>query len=376
MRLTEGALPIGEPIPWDLCNGQGRVMFRQGFVVNTRASRERILAMDLYIAPDSGNMNAAEEMHGAAALQAHTVVGPLRKIEQLADCCSELFAGICHGPPVEVDDIHELAVSATRLYAEHPDTCLVAVHFNFGRSFQSLHAIYSLFLAGQVVALPGDDDERHAMLSRAALTANLGMFEYHDEWAGQAGPLSDEQRSLRDSHPQRSVERLRALGVGDEDWLSTVARHHELADGSGYPAGLCGDDVPENARIIGLVDRYLAWVLPRAGRSPAGAAGALRTLYNEADKYGRDLTLAFIKAIGVYPPGSAVELANGEIAVVVRRSAADTAHPKVVTVKQQDDRYSSEQPLRDTRDERYRIVDFYMPARGEVNPALMIKAWY
>ena len=91
--------------------------------------------------------------------------------------------------------------------------------------------------------------------------------------------------------------------------------------------------------------------------------------------YGERLVRLLIKVVGVYPPGTPVELASGEIAVVVKRNMEDSAHPMAAVVKQQDDRYSAEQPVRDTREERYRVVDVYFPAKGEPNPALMIKTW-
>jgi len=376
-ELVEDMLPVGKPIPWDLCNRQGRVMFRKGFVINTRASRARILEMNLQpVAVAGGPAEAAAQVPSAASLQAHTVVGPLRKIEQLADRVSELFAGICYGPPPEFAELHGLIASATRLCNEHTDTCLAAVHFNHGRSYPSLHAIYSLFLAQQVAAMLAYDEGHRAALTAAALTANLGMFEYHDAWASQVGPLTDEQTRICRQHPERSVERLQALGVTDALWLQTVHQHHEFADGSGYPQGLAGDEVSEGARVIGLVDRYLAWVLPRVGRTPTGSAHALKSIYAESGKYGGHLAEVLIKTVGVYPPGTSVELASGEIAVVVRRAADDTAHPQVVVVKQQDDRYSAGQPVRDTGDNNYRIIDVYTPLKNEVNPALMIKVWH
>ncbi|MFQ5642504.1 MAG: HD-GYP domain-containing protein [Thiogranum sp.] len=376
-ELTKDMLPVGKEIPWDLCNRQGRVMFRKGFVVNTPASCERILGMKLQVSAESDGTvkDSGPELSLAAALQAHTVVGPLRVIESLADQVTELFAGICYGPLPDLSALYSLVESADRLFAEHPDTCLAAVHFNHGRSYQSLHAIYSLFLATQFAEVLAYDKTGSRSLASAALTANLGMFEYHDEWANQPGPLTDEQNQVRLQHPNRSAERLQSLGVNDPFWLQTVRQHHEFRDGSGYPLGLGGDDVLESARVVGLIDCYLAGVLPRAGRTP-DSGKALKRVYQHAGKYGEQLARLMVKVIGVYPPGTSVELENGEIAVVIHRDMDDTARPSVITVKQQDDRYSKDQPVRDTGENRYRIVGVYTPVKGEVNPALMVRAWH
>ena len=137
-----------------------------------------------------------------------------------------------------------------------------AVHFNHGRSYPSLHSIYSLFLARQVANVRGYDETRRNALASAALTANIGMIEFHDEWAHQSGPLTDGQNQIRLQHPDHSAERLQALGVSDSLWLQIVRQHHELEDGSGYPLGLSGEDILESARVVGMVDRYRASLPP------------------------------------------------------------------------------------------------------------------
>ncbi len=376
-RLKEDQLQVGEPIPWDLCNRQGRVVFRKGFVINTQASLERVLCMKLYIAAETAGTGEAstKPVSDAALLQSHTVVGPLRIIDFLADQLSELFSGICHGPRPELAELDRFIEAMMKHCSAHSDTCLAAVHFNHGRSYQSLHALYSQFLARQLSGLLGYDEAQSASLAGAALTANLGMFEYHDEWASQSGGLSEEQNRVRLEHPARSADRLLELGVTDTLWLQIVRQHHELLDGSGYPEGISGDQVLEGALIVGLVDRYLAWILPRAGRKATQPSKILQGIFKDAGLYGERLVRLLIKVVGVYPPGTPVELASGEIAVVVKRNMEDSAHPMAAVVKQQDDRYSAEQPVRDTREERYRVVDVYFPAKGEPNPALMIKTW-
>ncbi len=363
-------LSVGEPIPWDLCNRQGKIVFRKGFVVNTEVSRERILGMKLRTSLGSSGADATSHP------QEGYTSGPLRAIDELADKVSELFTGICLGLHPELSELQSLVESATALCARHPDTCLAALHFNHGRSRQSLHAIYSLFLTQRVANRLSYEGADLVALTGAALTANLGMFEFQDEWAHQSGPLTDEQNRIRLQHPERSVERLQTLGVNDTSWLQIVRQHHELADGSGYPLGLSEADILEGARLVGLVDFYLALVLPRIGRPVLAPGNALKKIYEDEKKYGKQIAETLIKVIGVYPPGTTVKLASGEIAVVVRRNkVGDTLQPQVAVVRQKDNRYSVEQPVRDTGDKPYRIVGVYSPVKGEMNQAYMIKVW-
>jgi HD-GYP domain-containing protein (c-di-GMP phosphodiesterase class II) len=102
--------------------------------------------------------------------------------------------------------------------------------------------------------------------------------------------------------------------------------HHEAEDGSGYPFGKAGGDIPRNAKIIALADRYCACVSARDYRKSLLPNVTLREIFLERGK-GIDPILAahFIKVLGIYPPGTYVRLNSGEIGVVSRKgSGADT----------------------------------------------------
>lgn len=104
--------------------------------------------------------------------------------------------------------------------------------------------------------------------------------------------------------------------------LRVIAQHHELVDGSGLPQGLGGEDISVAARVVAVVDRYDRLCNPvqgGAGRTPHEAQALLY-----AQMRGRlDATMlsGFIRLVGVYPPGSVVQLSDGRYAMVV------SAHP-------------------------------------------------
>lgn len=379
IRLIAAMLEVGKPIPWDLYNRAGKLVFRRGFVVRKAANIERLSGMELYIGAAAGEDRDTAAgptgEAGAAALRAHSQVGPLRTVDQLADRISDCFSGLCLGQASDGGELQQIVGAIRALFSRSPDTCIAAVHFNRERSYQSLHALYSAFLALRLAAELGYGDGRSGALTGAALTANLGMFEFHDDWASQAGALDEAQQQIRLRHPRLSVERLRASGISDPVWLAAVLHHHERCDGGGYPEGLEEAAIPEEALVLGLIDRYLACVLPRQGRTAMFPGEALKRLYGDAAIYGAARVEHFISAIGIYPPGVAVVLANGEVAVVTRRGEDDAAHPVVVGVRQPGGGYLDPQPLRQTREPPYRIVRPYRPSKGEVVPALLVKAW-
>jgi hypothetical protein len=136
-----------------------------------------------------------------------------------------------------------------------------------------------------------------------------------------------------------------------------VLHHHERLDGSGYPHGLRGEDIPCPTRLLAIVDIYTAMLRPRTYRDAMPARMALRSIFLERGQLVDDaLAAALIKELGVYPPGTLVRLANDEIGIVVRRGE-DATHPLVFRLMTAEGYRASVTVARDTREPEFRIVD-------------------
>lgn len=169
------------------------------------------------------------------------------------------------------------------------------------------------------------DDERHALFN-AALTMNIGMHTVQDAMARQSGSLSADQRKQVDAHPQRSAELLQASGVADALWLDVVVRHHKPR----LP-GESADAEPPARRLATLlqrVDVFTAKLSRRQVRAGTSATVAARDACLDESGYPDAVGATILRVLGLYPPGSFVELANGELAVVTRRGMK--AHAPIV----------------------------------------------
>ncbi|WGL15093.1 DUF3391 domain-containing protein [Microbulbifer bruguierae] len=119
----------------------------------------------------------------------------------------------------------------------------------------------------------------------------------------------------------------------DQQVLSIVQCHKEQYDGSGYPRGLRGGQIPILARMCGIVTFYDEATNPRGAEfpvPPSKAVGQLYELRNSA--FQEQLVVEFIQSIGLYPTGTQVELSTGEVAVVVEQSYQRRLKPKVMLV--------------------------------------------
>ena len=106
------------------------------------------------------------------------------------------------------------------------------------------------------------------MIETGALLHDIGKIDMaYGEILRQAGPLTPEQRELIRAHPDKGVEIVRAVRSISQDILDCIRHHHEWFDGSGYPTGMSGEDIPIGARIIMVADSIDAMATDRPYRS-------------------------------------------------------------------------------------------------------------
>jgi HD-GYP domain-containing protein (c-di-GMP phosphodiesterase class II) len=186
---------------------------------------------------------------------------------------------------------------------------------------------------------------------------NISMIELQRVLQKQKAPLTEAQRADIRMHPIRSWQRLEALGVSNEDWLQAVAQHHETPDGKGYPSGASGSDkLSPLAEAVHFADRYCAMIVGRATRKALPANRAARELFIAATGSGSSLGPMVIKELGVYPPGNFVKLANGEVAVVIRRGPLANT-PVVCAIQDRKGVKYTEPARRDTSQPEYAVTD-------------------
>jgi HD-GYP domain-containing protein (c-di-GMP phosphodiesterase class II) len=101
-------------------------------------------------------------------------------------------------------------------------------------------------------------EERLYQVEVAALLHDIGKVGVPDAILKKPGPLTSEERALINRHPEYSWSILR-LFPGLEEASLYALHHHESVDGTGYPAGLKGNDIPMVSRIISVIDASMRW---------------------------------------------------------------------------------------------------------------------
>ena len=99
----------------------------------------------------------------------------------------------------------------------------------------------------------------------AALLHDIGKIGIPDSILKKEGRLTDEERALMNKHPEYSWSILRLFPGLDKASLYAL-HHHESFDGSGYPGGLKGGEIPIGSRIVSVIDAYDAMISNRCYR--------------------------------------------------------------------------------------------------------------
>jgi response regulator RpfG family c-di-GMP phosphodiesterase len=111
----------------------------------------------------------------------------------------------------------------------------------------------------------------------AAKLHDIGKLGVPEAVLNKPGPLTEAERQVVEEHPVIGERILRPI-IRNRRVLEAIRSHHERLDGSGYPDGLSGDDIPLLARLLAVADCFDALTSARAYRDALPVADALDVL--------------------------------------------------------------------------------------------------
>jgi putative nucleotidyltransferase with HDIG domain len=170
-------------------------------------------------------------------------------------------------------------------------------------TYTGSHSTRVAELAAWIAAHLGLDAEQVELARLAGSLHDLGKLAIPEEILRKPGPLTPPERLVLERHPQIGFRMLESLGVDPvAEW---VLRHHERWDGTGYPDGLAGSDIPLGARIIFIADAYDAMTSDRAYRGRLTPQAAVWELERCAgSQFDPEIVGVFASQLG-YAPATA-----------------------------------------------------------------------
>ncbi|EAT11764.1 HD-GYP domain-containing protein [Bermanella marisrubri] len=162
-----------------------------------------------------------------------------------------------------------------------------------------------------------------------ALLHDIGKILIPDSVLHKPGKLTEDEFTIMKRHASLSRQILQESQEFPEVCVNIAGQHHERMDGNGYPDGLSGEQISPEGRMASVVDVYDAITANRVyhkGLTPS--SGFKRLLKWAGPHLDTQYVHGFIKAMGIYPIGSLVELNNGLLAIV--QEETDTSMKPVV----------------------------------------------
>ncbi|MGQ9725019.1 MAG: HD-GYP domain-containing protein, partial [Tepidimonas sp.] len=167
-------------------------------------------------------------------------------------------------------------------------------------------------------------------LALAAFLHDIGKIRLPDVVRQKNEAFTPAQLKAYREHVAHSVALGREMGL-DAAVLLAIGQHHETADGRGYPRGISGDEISPASRVLALVNRYDGLCNPLNPARALTPHQALAQLFaTEKAQFDATTLSAFIRMLGIYPPGSIVQLSDGRYAQVHAVNAARPLKPRVL----------------------------------------------
>ena len=260
----------------------------------------------------------------------------------------DVFGHVSDGGSLDVVRVKGAVAPIVESMGRNPDACLWLTRLKQHDEYTYQHALSASIWAvalGRQLGL-GRLDLR--ALAMGGMLMDVGKLRLKPDLLQTNRELSEEDEAELRAHVDHGVALLTEKGMVNQDVLDMVAHHHERYDGSGYPRGLSGDEIPPMARIAAIVDTYDALTSNRLYAPAVSPSEAIRIIYKARDtEFQAELVEAFIQAVGIYPAGTLVELSTGEVGVVVAESRKRRMLPKVTVLLDADKNQLAEARLID-----------------------------
>ncbi|MCF7986101.1 MAG: DUF3391 domain-containing protein [Methylovulum sp.] len=229
---------------------------------------------------------------------------------------------------MQVAEVSEKSIA--ELLAD-PDSAITLITEKGQYEGQAAHAMSVMTLAQLLGKQAGLTEDALHVIGVGALLHDIGKLTFHSSVLLNTHRNSFEESVYR-SHCRVGYDKALLAGGLSSEMLDIILHHHECFDAKGFPDQLKGEKIALATRIVSIANRFdniINPIDPYHSKLPSQALGVMWS--KEKDRFDKTLLQLFIRAMGVYPPGSIVLLSDQRIGVVVAStSVVNSVSPQVL----------------------------------------------
>jgi HD-GYP domain-containing protein (c-di-GMP phosphodiesterase class II) len=275
---------------------------------------------------------------------------------------------------IDTGEVKTAVRSCVKSVIKNPNAMMWLTQIKHKDDYTAEHSVRVSVLAvalGRELALLEKELED---LGVAAMLHDVGKIKIPDSILSKEGALSDEEYKLMKSHAAHGKHLLMSKSDVPPIAVDVAWNHHEQVNGKGYPRGITSEKIPYFAKIVGVVDAFDAITSDRVYSNARSTLEALRILYEcRGTQFDEEIVRAFIRLVGIYPPGHIVELTNGEAGIILSCERNNKLRPKVIIVRDTEKKPCPErivdlsQEFKDKRGKPVRVREIYKDGQFNIN---------
>jgi putative nucleotidyltransferase with HDIG domain len=258
------------------------------------------------------------------------IVRARRLIMEAKRTTHRLMDDVKLGKQLDFGQVENIVEQFTQSVLNNKDALISLVRIKEKDEYTYMHSLAVSALCISFAQHLGHSAQDVKRIGIGGLLHDIGKMKIPLQILNKPGPLTESEFEVMKSHVQHGDCILRETTHIDEGSICVTAHHHERLDGTGYPAGLRGDQISRFGQMAAIVDIYDALTAERCYKSSMPPTLALRKLFEWSSGYlNRQLVEQFIAHVGIYPIGTLVRLRSGAVGVVVDHGEKGLLFPVV-----------------------------------------------
>lgn len=260
----------------------------------------------------------------------------------------------------------------------------VTLHLMNGKSeFEDIyfHSLNVSVVAMMIAKAKMLNAEQIKEVAFASLFHDMGKVKVPTAILRKPTPLSEPEKNYLKLHTKYGLEIAANMASFPESARTVIAQHHELNDGSGYPEGLKEDQIDELTQIVAVANAYDNLCHTNVVAEQKIPYVALSYLYKNCKHlYNNENLSLLIKFMGIYPPGTVVQLSNDMVGLVISVNSKNILFPNVLIYDPSVPR--TQAPIIDLAERDIKIVNAILPnklpekVREYLNPRSRISYFF